>query len=113
MPNRVSISRKFCWGPTRCRDPQPRCYLPFFDVAFTALALLEALFFFWSLAAESCFLALSLAFGDLSPMFVPALVWGCALDSRRKRALTHRPSMPQRGRSSHPALDESPCDGRG
>ena len=52
--------------------PNWRCYLPFFAPAFTALALLLASFFFWFLFAESCFLALSLAFGDLSPMVLTA-----------------------------------------
>jgi hypothetical protein len=60
---------------TRRAGLQPRRrYFAFLDEALTALALLEASFFFWFLTAESCFLALSLAFGDLSPMSVPPAV---------------------------------------
>jgi hypothetical protein len=43
-------------------------YFVFLDEAETAFALLEAFVFFSFLTAESCFLALSLAFGDLSPI---------------------------------------------
>ena len=53
----------------------PDRYLPFLEDAAAALALLEASVFFWFLTAESCFVALSLAFGDLSPMFLPPVVW--------------------------------------
>ena len=51
-------------GPTKLERRAD--YLPFF--AACALTLFEAFVFFWSLVAVSCFLALSLAFGDLSPI---------------------------------------------